>query len=63
MPADALAATWRRLAGPGADVRSVRATREALDQARTLARAAGGPLIVAGSLYLVGAVRGWLTAR
>ena len=63
MPADALAATWRRLAGPGVEVRSVRATREALDQARTLAREAGGPLIVAGSLYLVGAVRGWLTAR
>lgn len=63
MPADALAATWRRLARPGGDVRSIPSTGEALDEARALARAAGGPLIVAGSLYLVGAVRGWLTAR
>jgi len=63
MPAQALAATWRRLAGSGVDVRSITVTRDALEEARTLAREAGGPLIVAGSLYLVGAVRGWLTAR
>jgi len=61
-PADDLAAIWR-LARPAVDVRSYPVDREAFETARALARATGGPLIVAGSLYLVGAVRGWLTAR
>ncbi len=63
LPAEALAATWRRLAGSQVDVRAIPADREALEEAETLARSDGGPLIVAGSLYLVGAVRGWLAAR
>ena len=63
MPAEALAATWRRLGGPGMDVRAIPAASEAFDEAEALARSAGGPLIVAGSLYLVGAVSGWRTAR
>jgi dihydrofolate synthase / folylpolyglutamate synthase len=63
LPAETLAATWRRLAGQGVDVRAIPAAREAFDEAEALARSAGGPLIVAGSLYLVGAVRGWRAAR
>ena len=53
MPAADLAAIWRA-ALPGADVRTGPTPDEALD----LAFAAGrGPVVVAGSLYLVGAVR------
>jgi dihydrofolate synthase/folylpolyglutamate synthase len=36
---------------------------EALDLAMEMAARAGGPVVVAGSLYLVGAVRGTLAAR
>ena len=36
---------------------------EALDLAIEMAARAGGPVVVAGSLYLVGAVRGTLVAR
>jgi len=63
LPAAALATTWRGLAGSTVEVRSIPDARAALAHAQGLARAAGGPLIVAGSLYLVGAVRGWLVAR
>jgi len=63
LAAEALATMWRRLAGSQAEVRAIPAAREALDEAQDLARSAGGPLVVAGSLYLVGAVRGWLVTR
>jgi dihydrofolate synthase / folylpolyglutamate synthase len=63
LPAEALAALWRDLAGPTAEVRAIASSEDAFHAAVDLARSAGGPLIVAGSLYLVGAVRGWLTAR
>ena len=53
MPAADLAAIWRA-ALPGGDVRTAPTPDEALD----LALAAGrGPVVVAGSLYLVGAAR------
>lgn len=58
LPADALAAAWRAVLGP--DDRGVEAVEdadEALDRAMTLARAAGGPLVITGSLYLVGHLR------
>ena len=53
LPAEALAARWRALA-PGLTVTVQRDASAALDAA--LATAAG-PIVVAGSLYLVGAVR------
>ena len=56
MPAADLAAIWRA-ALPGADVRTAPTPASALD----LAFAAGrGPVVVAGSLYLVGAARAGL---
>jgi folylpolyglutamate synthase/dihydropteroate synthase len=53
MPAEELARHWR-LAGPGREVRVVADPAAAVD-----AGLAGGqgPVVVAGSLYLVGAVR------
>ncbi len=55
LPAADLAAAWRAvLPGPGADVRVVADLEAALDAALGLGR---GPVVVAGSLYLVGAVR------
>jgi len=57
MPADELAARWRRH-GPGAGVAAVRSIPDvaaALD--RAVAKAPG-PVVVAGSLYLVGVARG-----
>ncbi len=57
LPADALAARWRARAGDVvADVRALGPAGAALD--RALAAGGSGPLIVAGSLYLVGAARG-----
>jgi hypothetical protein len=53
MPAADLAAIWRA-ALPGADVRTAPTPDEALDLAFT---AGPGPVVVAGSLYLVGAAR------
>ncbi len=50
-----LAHAW----GPGA--RPTAHTDEALERGLALAAAMGGPLVVAGSLYLVGHVRGLLT--
>jgi dihydrofolate synthase/folylpolyglutamate synthase len=53
LPAEVLGAAWRA-ALPGADVRVVPSADEALD----VALATGtGPVVVAGSLYLVGAAR------
>ena len=50
---EALSRAWRRVSGRG--------SRTASDPARALASAEGDPIVVAGSLYLVGAVRGMLT--
>ncbi len=56
-----LAAAWRRLGSPGRrEVAAVEPLEGALAAALESARAADGPLIVAGSLYLVGEVRGRL---
>ena len=49
--------------GHGGPVDAVRSPEEALDHAIRQAQAAGGPLVVAGSLYLVGTVRGILQSR
>jgi dihydrofolate synthase/folylpolyglutamate synthase len=49
-----------RHGGGSVDVEAVLGCAVALERALELARAAGGPLIVAGSLYLVGEVRGRL---
>ena len=48
-----LAGTWRRLSGRG--------SRNAPSPGRALAMADDDPVVVAGSLYLVGAIRGMLT--
>jgi dihydrofolate synthase/folylpolyglutamate synthase len=56
LPAGDLAAAWRA-ALPGADVRAVGDPDDAFRQALG---AGHGPLVVAGSLYLVGGVRGQL---
>jgi dihydrofolate synthase/folylpolyglutamate synthase len=48
-----LARIWRRVSGKG--------SRTAANPARALAAAEGDPIVVAGSLYLVGAIRGMLT--
>ncbi len=55
MPADELAARWTALAGPSVTVRSVSDPVAALRAARP--REGGGLTVVAGSLYLVGAIR------
>jgi dihydrofolate synthase/folylpolyglutamate synthase len=56
LPADDLAARWRRLA-PGMDVSVVEGPQAALEAAVGRAE---GPVVVAGSLYLVGLARGLL---
>jgi dihydrofolate synthase / folylpolyglutamate synthase len=56
MPADELAARWRRATSGIAEVVVEPDPIAALDRARRR----GGPTIVAGSLYLVGAIRGHL---
>jgi folylpolyglutamate synthase/dihydropteroate synthase len=57
LPAEALAERWRTLA-PGAAVEAVGSVDMALDRALA---AGTGPIVVAGSLYLVGeARRRWL---
>ena len=48
-----LARAWRRTSG--------RRSRTAPGPAEAMAMAAGDPVVVAGSLYLVGAIRGMLT--
>ena len=63
LPAAELAAVWRAAAiGRGQEVTPLEPPAEALDAAIDAARRSGGPLVVAGSLYLVGAVRGRLVA-
>jgi len=55
LPAAELASAWG-----GPDTEAWDDVAAALQRGLTLARAADGPLVVAGSLYLVGAVRGML---
>jgi dihydrofolate synthase/folylpolyglutamate synthase len=55
LPAADLGAAWQRVSGRPAVV--VDDPDEALDRALAIARRAGGPLIIAGSLYLVGRLR------
>lgn len=55
LDAEALAHTW------GAGARATASPDDALGTGLALAADAGGPLVVAGSLYLVGHVRGRLT--
>jgi len=55
MPPDELAATWASMSGTS------RTTRTAADPRAALGIADGDPVVVAGSLYLVGAVRGMIT--
>ena len=74
LPAEALAQAWRTAeeraatrGGPwtaarAASVTAVEPVEAALGQALRWSREASGPLVVAGSLYLVGAVRGRLVA-
>lgn len=57
--ADVLAATVARLAAPGTTVRAVSAPRDAVAHAL----AAGDPVLLAGSIYLVGPVRAALVAE
>ncbi|MCA1570633.1 MAG: bifunctional folylpolyglutamate synthase/dihydrofolate synthase [Chloroflexi bacterium] len=52
-PPEALARIWRRIGATAAQV--------AATPAEALRRASGEPVVVAGSLYLVGAVRGMIT--
>ena len=56
MPAEELASRWRERAPRVADVETVGDPIEAVERARER----GGPVVVAGSLYLVGTVRGHL---
>jgi dihydrofolate synthase/folylpolyglutamate synthase len=55
MAADDLAAAWRRVADPSAE--AIGDADQALDRGLRLAGETGGPLVVSGSLYLVGHVR------
>lgn len=54
MPPDELAAAWSRAGVPGLSARTASTPEAALDAALGLP---GGPVVVAGSLYLVGAAR------
>jgi folylpolyglutamate synthase/dihydropteroate synthase len=56
LDADALAARWRALASD-VTVTSIHDPRAALREALSSGATASGPVIVAGSLYLVGDVR------
>jgi dihydrofolate synthase/folylpolyglutamate synthase len=55
LPAAELAARWSPRAG--SPVAALDDADEALDRALELAREEGGPLVIAGSLYLVGRLR------
>lgn len=57
LDADALAAAWAAAGVPGLTVRTAATPEAAVDTALGLP---GGPMVVAGSLYLVGAARGHL---
>ena len=55
LPAATLAAQWSAIARGASE--AVPEVEVALARAQAMARSAGGPLVVAGSLYLVGDVR------
>src|ERR1019366_6260289 len=57
LPALERGAVWASTAGPGAQARVIRSPAAALAAALAVAP---GPIVVAGSLYLVGAVRALL---
>jgi dihydrofolate synthase/folylpolyglutamate synthase len=57
LPASSLAARWMAIAGTARDAVGLADVDEAVERALAGARDLGGPLIVAGSLYLVGYVR------
>jgi folylpolyglutamate synthase/dihydropteroate synthase len=59
LPAADLAAAWRR-ASTGGQALDVPDVADAFERAAGASRSADGPLLVAGSLYLVGAVRAML---
>jgi dihydrofolate synthase/folylpolyglutamate synthase len=59
LPAEALAGRWRALGG-GAGIRDVSAVPDAGEAIDRAISGAPGPVVVAGSLYLVGVARGWL---
>jgi dihydrofolate synthase/folylpolyglutamate synthase len=61
LPPEALLLRWRRIGGGAGRVAAT--PGEALAQAAELRRTPDQPLVVAGSLYLVGAVRGMLTGE
>jgi folylpolyglutamate synthase/dihydropteroate synthase len=54
LPAGALAAAW------GVGARAIEKPAAALDEARRVSRREAGPLVICGSLYLVGYLRGRL---
>ena len=56
-PAASLAAAWQRRRRATQAVRAIDHADEALAEAVRTARSEGGPLVVAGSLYLIGHVR------
>jgi folylpolyglutamate synthase/dihydropteroate synthase len=58
LPAADLAARWRAVAGPGAG--PVEVAAEPRGAVTAALAAAPGPVVVAGSLYLVGAARALL---
>lgn len=62
LDADALATAWRSAAHAEADAEAVPDPATALARAIELGRAEGGPIIVCGSLYLVGFCRARLLA-
>jgi folylpolyglutamate synthase/dihydropteroate synthase len=64
LPASALAAAWRNAADRvnGQAVEAIDDWSDALATAMDAARTDGGPLVVAGSLFLVGDVRGRLVS-
>jgi dihydrofolate synthase/folylpolyglutamate synthase len=63
LPAARLAAAWRELRGTGRGIEAIEPVEAALETVLEGARREGGPTIVAGSLYLVGEVRGRLLGR
>lgn len=61
VPAAGLRRTWERLTGTAAGVAG--SPRDAMARAAELRSSGAEPIVVAGSLYLVGAVRGMLTGQ
>jgi hypothetical protein len=60
MPAETLGARWTAHGHDPARVLAMPDPIKALEAGLSAARRAGGPVVVAGSLYLVGAVRAHL---